>query len=146
MILSIFLTIVFTLLSALYDAKLFLSFNFFTNHLPRFIFRALIIFLITYIFTKNKDDWMYTFLMYLLNSSIFYLLFDYALNLFWGMPILRIGQTALIDRLWLLLGGSVAQLVFKIALIAAMIFFLQKCGKKDDRKFDNIKNNTYICV
>ena len=80
------LTIIFTLLSALYDKG-----KRFTNHTPRFIFRVLIVGLISY-FSKGK------FISNLaLNTAIFYLLFDYALNIFEGRAWNYLGNTALWD-------------------------------------------------
>jgi len=143
MVISIILTVLFGVGSALFDAKLFLSFNFFTNHLPRFIFRAIVIFAISYIFSVNKNCTICTFLLFILNSSIFYLIFDYVLNLFWGMPILRIGQTAFIDKIWLMIGGPISQLIFKIIFVLFMIFLFKKCSKSQ-KKFDNIRNKSYL--
>ena len=143
---SIIFTILFALGSAYYDSRLFKSGMFFTNHFPRFIFRAVIVFLISYLFTANKDNWLYTFLVFLLNSAIFYFLFDYALNFFWGKPILRIGQVAIIDKIWLSLGGSVYQLIFKIVFVVGMAILLQKCNNKSNQKFGTMKTTTYICA
>lgn len=130
---STILTILFAILSALFDANLLLSGGHFVNHLPRLLFRALIVLLITYFCTRKKG-WLYRFLTFLLNASSFYLVFDYALNLFWGKPILRIGTTAIIDKAWHLLGGPIVQLVFKIVLVVGMFIAVEKCGKENKPK------------
>jgi hypothetical protein len=140
---SIVLTIIFTLLSAFYDATLFLSFKYFTNHFYRFIFRAIVIFAISYIFTVNKNCTICTFLLFVLNSSIFYLLFDYSLNYFWGQPLLRIGKTAIIDKIWSLFGSPIYQLLFKIIFVIFMLFLFKKCSKSE-KKFDNMRNKSYL--
>ena len=127
--LSIIFTILFTIGSAYYDSRILRSGRYITNHTPRFIFRALSVFLITLLFSKYKNDTLYTVLMFILNSSIFYLLFDYLINLFWGKYIFRIGTTAFIDKIWLILGGSVSQIIFKILLVLAVSIFIVKCSK-----------------
>lgn len=96
-------TIIFTILSAAYDTK-----KRFTNHIPRFIFRAISVALISY-FTSTS---------FWLNTAIFYAIFDYTLNLFEGRNIFYIGETAIHDIMWnLYLGGWFPQLLFKITLI-----------------------------
>ncbi len=63
-------TLIFTILSALYDnGKRFI------DHTPRFIFRAIVVGLISYFIEGN-------FLInFAQNTAIFYLLFDYTLNI-----------------------------------------------------------------
>ena len=78
--LSMILTIIFTLLSALYDNG-----KRFVNHRPRFIFRAITVCLISYF---SKGNFLINFAQ---NTAIFYLLFDYALNMFEG-------RTSIISR------------------------------------------------
>lgn len=96
-------TIIFTLLSAWCDNG-----KRFTNHIPRFIFRAVTVLLISYL--TDTSFW--------LNTAIFYALFDYTLNLFEGRNIFYIGETAIHDIMWnLYLGGWFPQLLFKITLI-----------------------------
>jgi len=136
--LSIIFTILFSIGSAYYDVRVLRSGRYITNHTPRFIFRALSIFFITVIFTKYKNDTLYTILMFILNSSIFYLLFDYLINLFWGKYIFRIGTTAFIDKLWLVLGGSIPQLIFKILLVIAVSVFIVKCSSTKTKKQEKI--------
>lgn len=77
------LTILFTILSAIYDTG-----ERFTNHVPRFIFRAIIVFLISFFADGN------TIINFLQNTAIFYLLFDYSLNILEGRKWNYIGQTA----------------------------------------------------
>ena len=77
------LTTLFTLLSALYDnGKRFI------NHTPRFIFRAVVVAIISYFESGN-------FLInYIQNAAVFYLLFDYTLNILEGRKWNYIGNTA----------------------------------------------------
>lgn len=97
------LTIIFTILSAAYDTK-----KRFTNHIPRFVFRAITVFGISY----------FTCTSFWLNTAIFYLIFDYLLNILEGREWNYIGDTAIHDVMWLIyLGGWVPQLLFKIGLI-----------------------------
>lgn len=78
----------FTLLSALYDKG-----KRFTNHIPRFIFRAVVVFLISLFEPGNI---IANFLFY---SSIFFLLFDYILNILENREWCYIGNTAKLDKL-----------------------------------------------
>lgn len=101
------LTIIFTILSVAYDTK-----KRFINHVPRFIFRAISIFGISY----------FTCTSFWLNTAIFYAIFDYTLNLFEGRNIFHIGETAIHDIMWnLYLGGWFSQLLFKITLLILFI-------------------------
>jgi hypothetical protein len=101
------LTILFTIMSAYFDADQFKKGNFFVDHTPRFLFRGVIVLLISY----------YTNTSFLLNSSLFYLFFDYTLNIFWGKPWNYIGNTAKIDKMWRSIGGWRSQLIFKLFLV-----------------------------
>lgn len=101
------LTILFTIGSALFDAGLFLNGHRFIDHTPRFILRAIIVSLISYLTNTNI----------ILNSALFYMFFDYSLNIFWNKPWNYIGETAEIDKLWIAAGGWVPQLIFKILLV-----------------------------
>ena len=80
------LTIIFTILSALCDNG-----KRFVDHTPRFIFRAVTVILISYFSEGNF------FINFAQNTAIFYLLFDYALNIFEGRKWNYIGNTALWD-------------------------------------------------
>ena len=73
----------FTLLSALYDNG-----KRFVDHTLRFIFRAIIVGLISYFSESNF------FISFAQNTAIFYLLFDYTLNILEGRKWNYIGQTA----------------------------------------------------
>lgn len=77
------LTIIFIILSALYDNG-----KRFTNHAPRFIFRAVVVGLISYF--ENG----YFLTNFALNTAIFYALFDYTLNVFENRKWNYIGNTA----------------------------------------------------
>jgi len=103
------LTILFTLLSAYYDAG-----KRFTNHVPRFIFRTLVVGFISLVQDGNFFANMF------LNTAIFYMLFDYVLNIFEGREWNYIGNTSSIDRLWSKYGVDM-QLIFKITLLVVAI-------------------------
>ena len=76
-------TLTFTILSALYDNG-----KRFVDHTPRFIFRVIVVGLMSYFSAGN-------FLINFIQSvAIFYLLFDYALNIFEGRKWNYIGETA----------------------------------------------------
>ena len=77
------ITLIFTILSALYDKG-----KRFTNHTPRFIFRAIVVGLISYF---SEGNFIINFAQ---NTAIFYLLFDYTLNILEGRKWNYIGQTA----------------------------------------------------
>ena len=79
-------TLTFTILSALYDKG-----KRFTNHKPRFIFRAIVVGLISYF---SEGNFLINFAQ---NTAIFYLFFDYALNILEGRKWNYIGSTALWD-------------------------------------------------
>ncbi len=100
------LTFIFTLLSALYDNG-----KRFTNHIPRFIFRLAVVFILSYFSTGNL------YITFAQNTAIFYLLFDYTLNIIEGRKWNYIGDTAIHDIVWgKYLGGWIPQLIFKILL------------------------------
>lgn len=99
------LTIIFTILSALCDNG-----KRFVDHKPRFIFRAIVVGLISYF---SEGNFIINFVQ---NTAIFYLLFDYTLNVLEGRKWNYIGDTSKIDKLWHKLGGWFAQLIFKIIL------------------------------
>ena len=80
------LTLIFTILSVLYDNG-----KRFVDHRPRFIFRAIVVVIISYFSDGNF------ILNFLQNTAIFYLLFDYTLNILEGRKWNYIGSTALWD-------------------------------------------------
>jgi hypothetical protein len=57
------------------------------------------------------------FINFAQNTAIFYLLFDYTLNVLEGRKWNYIGQTAEIDKLWHKYGGWLFQLIFKIIFL-----------------------------
>ena len=105
------ITILFTILSALYDNG-----KRFNNHIPRFIFRAIVVTIISYF---SKGDFILNFTQ---NTAIFYLLFDYILNILEDRKWNYIGETAEIDKLWRKSGGWIPQLIFKIVFLITTIY------------------------
>ena len=105
------ITLLFTLLSALYDNG-----KRFTNHIPRFILRAIVVTIVSYL---EQGNFITNFL---LNTAIFYAAFDYTLNLLEGRKWNYIGSTSIIDKLWLKYGGASTQLIFKILLLTITIY------------------------
>jgi hypothetical protein len=105
------LTLLFTILSAIYDNG-----KRFVDHKPRFIFRAIVVALISYF---EQGSFIFNFL---LNTAIFYAAFDYALNMLEGRKWNYIGSTSTIDKLWLKYGGTTTQLIFKIILVLTIIY------------------------
>lgn len=103
--------LIFTLLSALYDNG-----KRFVDHKPRFIFRAIVVGLISYFSAGNF------FITFAQNTAIFYLLFDYSLNILEGRKWNYVGVTAKIDILWKRLGGWIPKLIFKIILLLITIY------------------------
>lgn len=84
---SILLVILLVLFSAGYDTN-----KRFTNHAPRFIFRAIVVALISLI----GDNYLVTLI---LNSVVFYILFDYTLNIMEKREWNYIGKTSEIDKI-----------------------------------------------
>ena len=105
--------IVFTILSALYDKG-----KRFEDHKLRFIFRAVIVALISLIGADSMYEYIINFAQ---NTAIFYLLFDYTLNILEGRKWNYIGSTSEIDKLWHKLGGWISQLLFKLIFLTATI-------------------------
>jgi len=106
------LTLLFTILSALYDNG-----KRFTNHLPRFIFRAIVVGIISYF---SAGNFLINFAQ---NIAIFYLLFDYTLNIMERRKWNYIGNTAIHDIVWgKYLGGWIPQLIFKILFLILTIY------------------------
>ncbi len=104
------LTLLFTLLSAYYDKG-----KRFVNHTPRFIFRSLVVAAISLLQDGNFFTNMF------LNTAIFYVIFDYVLNVFEGREWNYIGNTSVVDAIWRKYGGETTQLIFKITLIVLAI-------------------------
>jgi hypothetical protein len=116
------ITLLFTVLSALYDKG-----KRFQDHAGRFVFRGIVIGLISFFEMPVIIIGMYkpTLLQFLLNISIFYLVFDYLINILEGRKWNYIGTTSEIDKLWHKLGGWFAQLIFKIIFFLTLIYI--KC-------------------
>lgn len=104
------LTIIFTFLSALYDNG-----KRFTNHKPRFIFRAIVVLVISYF---SEGDF---FINFAHNTATFYLFFDYSLNILEGRKWNYVGGTSKIDVFWRRVGGWIPQLIFKITFLTITI-------------------------
>lgn len=101
------LTTIFTILSALYDKG-----KRFTNHAPRFIFRAIVVSVISYF---SAGNFLINFVQ---NTAIFYLLFDYTLNVLEGRKWNYIGSTSKIDQFINKYGNWKIQFIIKILLVA----------------------------
>lgn len=112
------LTFIFTLLSVWYDNG-----KRFVDHRPRFMFRVIVVFMISVyeMPTILVGVWKPTVLQFALNTSIFYLVFDYLLNILEKREWNYIGSTSVIDRFWLKIGW-IWQLLFKTILLT--IFFI----------------------
>jgi len=106
------LTFIFTLLSAWYDNG-----KRFVDHRPRFIFRAIVVGLISHF---SAGNFLINFAQ---NTAIFYLLFDYALNILEGRKWNYLGSTSEIDKLWGKCGGWIPQLIFKIIFLTITITY-----------------------
>lgn len=108
------LTFIFTLLSALYDNG-----KRFTNHTPRFIFRAIIICLISIIEVPAilVGIWKPTLFQFLFNTAIFYGIFDYILNILEKRKWNYVGDTSKIDQFINKYGSWKIQFLFKILFI-----------------------------
>ena len=105
------ITTLFTILSALYDKG-----KRFNNHLPRFIFRSLVVTLISHF---SYGNFMLNFSQ---NVAIFYFLFDYILNIMEDRKWNYIGNTAIHDIVWSkYLGGWIPQLIFKLIFLTITI-------------------------
>jgi hypothetical protein len=100
------ITAIFTLLSALYDNG-----KRFTDHTSRWIFRAIVVCLISCFPEGNFIGNL------ALNTAIFYGIFDYVLNILEKRKWNYIGDTAIIDQFINKYGNWKIQFLFKILLI-----------------------------
>ena len=103
----------FVLLSALFDKG-----RRFENHLPRFLLRAAVVFFIS---SFGDGNIFFDFFFY---SSVFFLLFDYVLNLMEGRKWCYIGNTAKIDILRNKIFGDFscwADLMVKLILVSVTL-------------------------
>ena len=108
------LTIIFTLLSAYYDAVELKAGRYFKDHTPRALFRVLVLFIISVLFNTHV----------LILLSVFYLIFDMSLNVMRGLKWNYIGTTAITDKIFNKLGGWIPQYIFKILFILLTIKYL----------------------
>lgn len=108
------LTTMFTLLSALYDKG-----KRFTNHIPRFIFRSIVVGLISIIEVPAilVGIWKPTLFQFLFNTAIFYGIFDYILNILEKRKWNYVGDTSKIDQFINKYGSWKIQFLFKILFI-----------------------------
>lgn len=111
---SYILTILFTLLSAYYDANKLNQGKYFKDHTARAIFRVVVLFIISVLTNTHV----------LILLSVFYLLFDVSLNLMWGKKWNRVGNTAFSDKLFQKIGGWIPQYITKILLVIITIKYL----------------------
>ena len=111
---SYILTIIFTLLSAYYDAQELKADRYFKDHAPRALFRVLILFIISVLFNTHV----------LILLSVFYLIFDVSLNLMRGLPWNYIGSVSISDIIFNKLGGWIPQYIFKILFTIITIKYL----------------------
>ena len=107
---GISLIIVITLLFALIEAQIFKAGYRFEDHSMRFILRALVCVGMAGSITD-----------FFLLSSIFYAIFDYALNYFRGLPILTVGKTSIIDKFFK--DMPYVQLALKVTLVITAFAF-----------------------
>ena len=108
MIYTYTLYIVFIVASVLIDAEHIENKQYFTDHRSRFVLRAVV--------TALAAETIWDFFLL---SSLFYLTFDYSLNLSIGNKWNYIGGTSKIDLFWR--KYSAWQLPFKILLFAAFL-------------------------
>jgi hypothetical protein len=89
------ITVIFTLLSAIYDNG-----KRFEDHSGRFIFRSVAVALISFFEAPTIliGIWEPTLLQFGINTAIFYLIFDYTLNILENRKWNYIGNTAAIDQ------------------------------------------------
>jgi hypothetical protein len=85
------ITVIFTILSAIYDNG-----KRFEDHSGRFIFRSVAVALISFFEAPTIliGIWEPTLLQFALNTAIFYLIFDYTLNILEGRKWNYLGNTA----------------------------------------------------
>ena len=108
------IVVVFTILSALFDTN-----KRFTDHTSRFIFRAIVVFLISIIEVPTilVGIWKPTLFQFLFNTAIFYGIFDYTLNILEKRKWNYVGDTSKIDQFINKYGSWKIQFLFKILFI-----------------------------
>lgn len=118
-IISVILTVIFTAWTVVIDALHLIDKQYFVHHTPRFLQRA------TFVFAVSLLGWgslWNVFILFGLNTSIFYLIFDYLLNFLTGKPVLYVGNTSRIDKFWS--GNAYLQLTFKITILLIFIILI----------------------
>ncbi len=112
------LTIIFTLLSAYYDAVELKAGRYFKDHTPRALFRVLVLFIISVLFNTHV----------LILLSVFYLVFDTMLNVFWGQKWNYIGQTSTLDKFKRRFGkyATAVDIASKISILLVSLYFFQQ--------------------
>ena len=108
------ITIIFTILSALYDNG-----KRFTDHKSRFVFRAIIVCLISVVEVPTilVGVWKPTLFQFFFNTAIFYGIFDYILNILEKRKWNYVGDTSKIDQFINKYGSWKIQFLFKILFI-----------------------------
>ena len=108
------IVVVFTILSALFDTN-----KRFKDHTSRFVFRAIIICLISIIEVPAilVGIWKPTLFQFLFNTAIFYGIFDYILNILEKRKWNYVGDTSKIDQFINKYGSWKIQFLFKILFI-----------------------------
>ncbi len=99
-----------TILFALIDAQYLNAGYRFESHFSRWLLRAFVV-------LAMSTDWT-DFVLY---SAVFYLVFDYALNYFRGLPILTVGKTSIIDKFFK--DMPYVQLALKVTLVITAFAF-----------------------
>lgn len=108
------LVILFTLSVAYYDAQELKEGRYFKDHTPRAAFRLLILAILSFLFNIHI----------LISLSIFYIIFDYSLNLMRNLKWNYIGTVAITDQIWNKVGGWIPQLIFKIVFLITTLKYL----------------------
>lgn len=108
------ITLIFTIVSALFDNN-----KRFTDHTSRFVFRAIMVCLISIIEmpTILVGVWKPTLTQFFFNTAIFYGIFDYTLNILEKRKWNYIGNTAAIDQFTNKYGNWKIQFIIKILLV-----------------------------
>ena len=108
------IVVVFTILSALFDTN-----KRFTDHTSRFVFRLIMVCLISIIEVPTilVGIWKPTLTQFFFNTAIFYGIFDYVLNILEKRRWNYIGSTSKIDQFTNKYGSWKIQFLFKILFI-----------------------------
>ena len=109
------IVVIFTILSALFDTN-----KRFIDHTSRFVFRAIMVCLISIIEVPTIliGIWKPTLFQFFFNIAIFYGIFDYVLNILEKREWNYIGSTSKIDQFTNKYGNWKIQFIIKILLVA----------------------------